>query len=128
MCLLTNLPRASNQYICDIQGINNAQAPYNSQFQINANSVESISCQNGYVINGNNYIQCRPDGTNTAVPTCEIPITCTVSINNASNGHHQQFTMDAATTVNISCDSGYSITGNPNINCDGSGHLPSQLM
>ena len=120
--------RANNQIMCDVPGIANATSPYNSLFQINANSAQAVSCLSGYAINGSSMIQCRPDGTNTAAPTCDVPITCTVpKIDHATNGHDQQFTMNAGTTVNITCSTGYSIMGNSNISCDGSGHLPTQL-
>ncbi|KAM9520386.1 complement decay-accelerating factor-like [Guaruba guarouba] len=81
----------------------------------------NVICEDGYRLNGSNFIQCQLKGNDVAwskLPTCEL-ITCS-SPPHISNGKHDGEgvnTFAYNSTVTYSCDSGFQLVGNGSIRC-----------
>ncbi|XP_054836402.1 complement receptor type 1 [Eublepharis macularius] len=110
-----------------------------SKLSIKPRETIEFECDPGYILEGNNEIQCQSDGTwEPSVPICvsgnidtEIPPTLRSSIvsqcpspPHIDNGYHigeALYVFPAGTTVSYSCISGYILIGQESISCTESG-------
>ncbi|XP_032566252.1 complement receptor type 1-like [Chiroxiphia lanceolata] len=84
----------------------------------------TFQCHPGYVLQGTRAAKCQPDGRWVpAVPTCERVLLCPEPpvIAHATHGAELGANFTSGTSVNYSCQPGFSLLGDPSIWCTASG-------
>jgi hypothetical protein len=86
---------------------------------IEAGQSFNASCNEGYVLYGNDTIDCNEDGSLSSAPTCTV----TCSAPTIENGIVSPGTIEAGQSFNASCDDIYVMYGDDTIECYEDGSL-----
>jgi len=102
--------------------VNNGQfVPGNLTFE----STASVSCNDGYILNGLNESICQANTTWTAVGSCD-PITCDTLDAAEYNFDGENISgIQFGESVTINCSAGHSYVGNSPLQCNATGQWPT---
>ena len=109
------LPTCNIQQCSTITVDNGAITP--SQ-PVNHGVTITVTCNNGYVINGDTELICQGTIFNVNTPTCALPACPVITVDNAEiTGAGQPAT--SGQVITVSCSSGFLIEGSSTLTCTG---------
>ena len=134
------------QVICENISLSNGHL---SNQDFSYSSIVFFTCDNGYVLNGNENLLCEGSGNwNGSVPIC-APATCcdpgvpengqrhvessvyeantTFSSNGKNGQQNQSFSCTFGSQIEFSCFSGYELNGSSSISCQADGNWTGSL-
>ncbi|XP_052282860.1 sushi, von Willebrand factor type A, EGF and pentraxin domain-containing protein 1-like isoform X6 [Dreissena polymorpha] len=87
-------------------------------------TVVTITCDTGYMINGNSTSSCKSNGRWSSTGQHCSPIEC-YPFPITEHGHLSTNSTTYRTSVTITCDTGYNVNGNSTSVCESNGHWSS---